>query len=63
MAKAKGKVWEATWSPGERVKTSLVIGRNLLAALKTQAYRERTDVSALLARLGATYLGRKGVLR
>ncbi len=68
MAKAKKRtggqhIWTATPGPGRRVKTSLVIGERLLGDLKMQAYRERTDVSRLLCRLGEAYLKRKGVRR
>ncbi len=62
----KKKIWGrgVKPGPGRRVKTSLVIGERLLGDLKIRAYMERTDVSALLCRLGAAYLkagkGRRG---
>jgi len=60
------KIWGRGGTPaGERrVKTSLVISERLLLDLKLAALQERTDVSALLCRLGAAYLkagkGRRG---
>ena len=46
---------------GERVKTSLLIPKNLLHRLKVAAVEDRTDVSRLLCRIAEEWLkARKG---